>query len=62
MDSPGWGWGWQGVKLLGRKEVDRKLGGEPSGQESGEKGEKKKGGNRGKGKNRRESLAMVRRE
>ena len=35
--------GWWGVKLLGRKEVERKLGGEPSGQgtggERGEQGE-----------------------
>ena len=27
--------GWWGVELLGRKEVDRKLGGEPSGQGTG---------------------------
>ena len=32
MDSPGGG---GGVELLGRKEVDRKLGGEPSGQGTG---------------------------
>ena len=47
MDSPG---GWWGVKLLGRKEVDKKLGGQPSGQGTGgEKGEQggQPGGKRG---------------
>ena len=45
MDSPG---GWWGVELLGRKEVDRKLGGEPSGQGTGV-GRGKQGEYQGKG-------------